>query len=101
MKIFQKQNNIKILLFFCIAFVAIWQSSADNKELYKELCRYQIPSLKVQYTENCAQFVVCYGIYYLMTCPDGLYFDNKLQRCNWEQEVKCPDVLESHDQSNY
>lgn len=67
--------------------------SERNMELYEELCQYQIPGKNVQNTENCAQFIVCLGNYWVMDCPSGLYFDNQSQKCEWKQTVQCPDYL--------
>ena len=41
-------------------------------------------------SENCSTFFSCSnGVAILMHCPDGLYFNDKLDVCDWPQNVQC------------
>merc|ERR1712154_723702 len=39
---------------------------------------------------NCSLYYECVDLTpWLMSCPPGLYFDSKIDSCNWPEYVKC------------
>lgn len=46
------------------------------------------------YPDDCAKFWECFlGVATLNTCPDGLYFNPKIQSCDYLRNVDCKSSL--------
>ena len=42
-------------------------------------------------TTNCAEYFVCdHGVPILMQCPEGLYWDQSKNVCNWPDQISPP-----------
>ena len=91
------QTNLKMLTtatVFSILLVTACGKSLVKDNNFDVVC-YESQdgyAVFVPHPYDCSLYFECRGrTPVLMSCPAGLYFDSRLDICNWPEYVKCPE----------